>query len=251
MIKNFLPFIPLVILSIATTFAANRPYQANIRVKSTASQDLKGIRVTLYKIKMTPRPGLELIQSGATDEQGSITFAISSPNRRTFYRVSAVANDIETGSDPFRPEEGQSSIDIVLTLPTVSFDVDKLDFQKDILLIEPAMDIVRITEIVYLTNGSDSVIDATKFPIVIKIPVQATNVVVIQSPKNSAIETEGDKIRLKAKLPLGHSQIVFRYDFVSDGSDISFTHTLLPQLETQELVVLQSGVSVDFNAIQT
>ena len=108
------------------------------------------------------------------------------------------------------------------------------------------MDIVRITEIVYLTNGSDSVIDATKFPIVIKIPVQATNVVVIQSPKNSAIETEGDKIRLKAKLPLGHSQIVFRYDFVSDGSDISFTHTLLPQLETQELVILQSGVSVDF-----
>lgn len=247
MIKRLLSSVLVVVLSTAAAFAGGRPYRVDVRVESVDSKDVRGIGVRLLQIRMSPRPGLELIESGTTDERGRVAFVVSPPDETTFYRVKAVAGDRETGSNPFRRKEGQSAVEIRLTLPTISFDVGKIVFLKDILLFEPEdRNVLRVTEIVHFGNDSDSVIDVTESPIVVKTPLRAKNVTVIQSPDRAAVEKGENELRLKAKLPPGQFQIVLGYDFATDGSDITFVHSLPPQLETLELLVPQDGITVDF-----
>jgi len=180
-------------------------------VYSEPGKPAENVPVRLIRITMSQKPSIATVAETLTDAAGRFEMRVEPSEDNVFFRVSAGLDDRVTGSDPFRlrPESPVKSVQLLL--PKIITGLSHFSFKKHLMVVEPLEGALQITEAVYFSNDSGSVVDTGNMPFVKQIPAEAENFHLFERQGRIKADQVNDRVSFHMSMPPGEHQLLFGY----------------------------------------
>lgn len=219
------------------------------RVLSPDNQGVESARVFLLQVNPTESSDLTPITRTLSDQQGHYQFELTEPTAGKYYRVATKVDGQITSSDLVHFGTGQSTIELDLELPSIEYGLKKLKISKNILAIDPLGDSLMVTDIIYVENNTEGIVDAKSEPLIRELPKQAINFQVVDFPPGSAVFLKEGKVHYYLKLGKGFHQILISYYLPFDQEKIHFKTQLLPSIRELEMIIPEQKFEATFDKL--
>jgi len=226
---------------------ANQPVRVKGKILFSNGEVAAFVTVALKEIEMSNPPQIRLLLSTQTDETGSYEFGINPATlsqNNVFYRISTDLEGQSVGSDPFRLQTEMGTTNIDLSIPAIIEGLENITFVKEVVIIESINEAVHITNLIFIENGSGSVVNARKIPFRKKIPVNALNVTLLNRDKGMNVSSKQGEIAIEFSIPEGNHEVIFSYDVPVDNGEISLEHQLSYSIREVEFTTPDKSLEI-------
>lgn len=215
-------------------------------VLSAAGEPEAGVEVVLLKIVMQKKPAIKPLQQSRTDRNGRFLFTLEPFEGNVFFRVSAGSESSLTGSEPFRLSANQPVKTLKLRLTKAISGIENFIFNKQIIIFEALEEALQITEVIYFSNGTDSVVETGNTPFLKRIPRDAENFQYFRRQAQFKAKRNADQVRFDLVAAPGDHQLVFSYDFPVGSRSAEFSAYLPEGMKELEVVAPSNSLQLSF-----
>ncbi len=237
------------ILTLSLNFVAfaenSKQFDINGVIRNTSGQVVSGATVNLILIQMASPDKSASVSKIESDKDGAYFFKNQKVIEGSFYRVVAEKNGRDKSSEPFRQAREGNVITIDINLPDISSDSSKVSFNKEMLIFDLGKDYLRVTRIVNLVNGSNSIIELADKPINIELPANLDKLMILRQPEGSTYKIDGNQVIFSLRVKPGSHQIWFSYHLATDTSYQNIDHSVFPGLSEIEVISPVTGVTTE------
>lgn len=237
------------ILTLSLNFVAfaenSKQFDINGVIRNTSGQVVSGATVNLMLIQMASPDKTAPVAKIESDKDGAYFFKNQKVIEGSFYRVVAEKNGRDKSSEPFRQAREGNIITIDINLPDISTDSSKVSFNKEMLIFDLGKDYLRVTRIVNLVNGSNSIIEMTDKPINIELPANLDKLMILRQPEGSTYKIDGNQVVFSLRVKPGSHQIWLSYHLAIDTSYQNIEHSIFPGLSEIEVISPVTGVTTE------
>jgi hypothetical protein len=207
--------------------------------------------VQLMEITMSDRPAITPVLTGKSDQSGFYSLSYSPAGDSTvnvFYRISIDLDGYSIGSDPFRLNPDNQSVQIDLSLPVVKSGSQNLEIPKEILIIESMEETIRLTTILFIVNPGDALVDAKKIPFEKSIPKTAYNFQNLGSQTDLQLDFEPGKVKIGVSLTEGTKEVFFSYDLPVRNRSLEWDYQLMPGVREIEFATPDKTIELEIGS---
>jgi hypothetical protein len=182
---------------------------AGASVKETA-----GAKVVLVQFKLDAQgaPQGAPIQSAAADAQGHFEFLQVPIDTHAVYKLGTRVSGRLVASEPFTFPEGKREVRLDIAVPPLVSSTEGLHFKRALVVLEPAVGAVWVTEVLHVGNPTGNVIDAVNNPLELSLSEDASDLSVMRTDLEEENHSQvGPKLMVYGRIQPGDSTIAFRY----------------------------------------
>ena len=149
-----------------------------------------------------------------TDSKGNFEFLKVNPDYRAGYQLGTRVDGKLYSTKVFFFKAGEKQVEKDIFIPGITTDTNKLEINQVLLVIEPGLSSVTVTEVLSFYNSSPDRIDTRNRSLEHTLPKGMENFTMIQSSSGPEIEHQihNSKLIINHVFPPGNIQIMFHYN---------------------------------------
>jgi len=196
---------------------AEMTVKGKIRLPSGELIPEEGLNVVLLKLVLNAEGQVTPVGPQGrvkTDSKGNFEFLKVNPDYRAGYQLGTRVDGKLYSTKVFFFKAGEKQVEKDIFIPGITTDTNKLEINQVLLVIEPGLSSVTVTEVLSFYNSSPDRIDTRNRSLEHTLPKGMENFTMIQSSSGPEIEHQIDnsKLIINQVFPPGNTQIMFHYN---------------------------------------
>lgn len=176
--------------------------------------DFSEVRVVLLKYKMDAEGKTKADQVGMIPVNGKGEYAFEDiiMDPKAVYQLGTRFKGQMMGSKTFAFPKGENRMVMNLAIPKLSQDNSQIRVKESILIAEPRRGVLWVTEVLYVLNASQNIVDTTSNPMEVILPRGAKELNILRNDlQNGEHKRAGNKLLVYGHLQPAINTLAFRY----------------------------------------